>query len=224
VIGSEDAASPRLAQASDVAAIADLHRSTFPHYESSRLGAAFTRRLLGAYLDHPRATILVVGEVESAPHGYLVGCPPSTQRQINEALVGAAAQASIGMVLRDPRQAAGRLGPLWRRGHRVVTSRQTGTRRDRPTAPSHGDQTPTADQRVVLIGVDHRRRGRGVADALLSGFRDWASGEGATTADLVVEGDNVGARTCYERNGWTPGRRETGTDGFVSTVRYHLAV
>lgn len=212
----------RPAQRSDLDPLVRLHRATFPDYESSRLGHSFTRRLFGAFQDEPSASVFVVDGQGSWLGGYLVGCPPGTQRQINHALMGAAGRATVALLLREPGPALRRVGPLWRRGRRAAGTGRAASPAVGPTGQGGSTESGLDGERVVLIGVDHRSRGTGAADALLSEFRRWAAEEGAAVADLVVESGNRAARACYERNGWTPGEAEPATDGIATSVRYRL--
>lgn len=185
---------------SEVAEVATLHRTTFPDYESSRLGPAFCQRLLNAYSVRTDACVLVAGGDGGPITGYLVGCPPRVQRAVNDDLALRGAVAYGARALRSPKQVAAGLGTAWRRARRVVTQR---IRPSTPSAvPTPVEQQREAGARVVLIGVAASARGTGVGDALLEGFADRARGWGATRADLVVEADNAPARRAYERNGW----------------------
>lgn len=224
----------RRAQVSDVDGVARLHRSVFAHYESSRLGYGFCVRLIAAYMGRPDVVVLVAGDPGVPPAGYLVGCPPSVQRSVNDSVAAAAAWMLVLRAARSPSKAVGEAAPTWRRVRRALATRAGRLRSGcAPSGDTALSQEPEvageADERVVLVGVTVDARGCGTGDALLGAFRDWAATQGATTADLSVETDNVAARRCYERNGWqrqnepasgltAPDERDGGTQRYVLAV------
>lgn len=114
----------REATAADLASVADLHGVAFPHYHSSHLGTAFTRRLLGTYLARPEVAFLVaVGRSAPAdPLGYLVACPPAVQRRINDVVVPWAAVAAIGQAVRSPSRAVAGARSATARARRALGS------------------------------------------------------------------------------------------------------
>lgn len=65
----------------------------------------------------------------------------------------------------------------------------------RPEAPGSAE--------VVGMWVDPERRGRGTARALLESVETWAAQNGVPTIELWVVDHNTGARTAYERLGFT---------------------
>ncbi len=190
----------RRATSADVSAVVQLHRVAFPHYESSRLGPRFCRRLFAEYLERDDAVVLVIDADGPALGGYLVGCPPWVQREVNTRLTRAAGVALLARAVRSPSEVLGRLAALARRARRVLVS---ALRRSRSVNPegSGGNRTG-ADQRVVLVAVVAAARGTGAGDRLLAGFQAWAGERGSVSADLVVEAANRPARSLYERNGW----------------------
>lgn len=203
----------------EAAEVAALHRAVFPDYESSRLGPAFCERLLNAYSVRTDAFVLVTGGDGGPITGYLVGCPPSVQRAVNDQLALRGALAYAARAVRSPAQVAAGLGSAWKRARRVVG--QKVGRSSAPAPPPDADEPVRgSDARVVLIGVLPEARGTGAADALLAGFALRARHRGAQRADLVVEAGNDAARRCYERNGWRAERPDA-PDG---SSRYWLEV
>ena len=91
-----DLAAVRPLRPADAGRVAELHLLAFPDYESSRLGRGYCRRLVLAYADRPDAWVLVAGRGE-AIDGFLVGAPPSAQREVNAALL-VAQMLAIGRV------------------------------------------------------------------------------------------------------------------------------
>ncbi len=209
----------------DLAATAALHRRVFPAYSSTRLGAGFCRRLLGAYAARGDAVVLVAGDDPGPVEGYLVGAPPAVQRAVNDALAGRAALAGLGQLVRSPRRALAAAPQAAARGRAAVRALSRRFRRSGggpvPAGPAPVTAPTPADVRVVLIGVDADARGRGVADALLAELVHRAPGHGWHTADLVVAAGNTAAHRAYERNGWhrVPVDADGAGDG---SVRYRL--
>jgi len=202
----------------EAAEVADLHRSVFPDYESSRLGPGFCRRLLNAYSVRTDAFVLVTGGDGGPITGYLVGCPPAVQRAVNDQLAARGALAYAANAVRSPRRVASGLGTAWRRARRVVGQKLgRGASGPSPVVGAAGPASES-DARVVLIGVAPEARGTGAADALLAGFASRARRWGAARADLVLEAGNEPARRCYERNGW----RAPSADAVGGSTRYWL--
>ncbi|MBX3284072.1 MAG: GNAT family N-acetyltransferase, partial [Actinobacteria bacterium] len=179
-----DLAAVRPLRPADAGRVAELHLLAFPDYESSRLGRGYCRRLVLAYADRPDAWVLVAGRGEVID-GFLVGAPPSAQREVNAALL-----VPWGLLgaLRSPARLWGRVGPAWsrlRRGRRPTPP---------AAAPATGAPASPASEpatvRVVLVGVDPLARGRGVGDALLAAFAERARAAGHRRADLSVATGN----------------------------------
>lgn len=55
---------------------------------------------------------------------------------------------------------------------------------------------------IGLFAVDEVARGRGFGTALLDRGSAWFSGQGCTTASVVTQGDNLGAKRLYQRAGY----------------------
>lgn len=199
--------------AAEVDRVADLHRVAFPDYESSRLGRGYCRRMLLAYAARPDAWVLVAGAAGSVD-GFLVGAPPSAQREVNAGLL-----VPWGLLgaLRSPGRLLGRLGPAWSRLRRG-RARPSTPAETRPDAPEPGPAPVPATIRVVLVGVGPAARGTGVGDALLAAFATRARAGGHRRADLSVAAGNAAARRLYARNGWV----ELGEEGGGVAVRCAL--
>ena len=75
---------------------------------------------------------------------------------------------------------------------------------DRSVALASGVPDPDDPGRAELISmwVDPAVRGQGVARLLIDAIAHWAAATGATTLELSVMPDNVGARRTYERTGF----------------------
>ena len=69
------------------------------------------------------------------------------------------------------------------------------------------DPSDPAIVTLMSMWVDPACRGGGAADALVAAVLSWARTENARAVRLLVIDTNVGARRCYERNGF----RATGT-------------
>jgi len=69
------------------------------------------------------------------------------------------------------------------------------------------DPSDPAIVTLMSMWVDPACRGGGAADALVAAVLSWAQAENARAVRLLVIDTNVGARRCYERNGF----RATGT-------------
>lgn len=213
----------RPAVGAELAAVARLHRSVFPQYQSSRLGPGFCRALLARYEAHDEATVLVAAGPDG-PVGYLVGCPPAVQREVNDSLVLRAVVAGAVQFAGSPLRSLSSAGDALRRARRSARSllRRLAARRSGGADPGVRRSTAnpglgSAETRVVLIGVAPKDRGSGTADALLVAFATRSAERGQRSADLVVAADNVAAQRCYERNGW---RRSWGSEG--GSVRFTL--
>ncbi len=65
---------------------------------------------------------------------------------------------------------------------------------------------PKVQHNAELISMYVRPAWRvsGVADALIASALQWAKEQGATIVKLAVVTTNLGARRCYERNGFAP--------------------
>lgn len=59
------------------------------------------------------------------------------------------------------------------------------------------------ETQVMTIGVDPEHRRRGLATAMLAALVDQARGTGSSSVLLEVRADDDGARTLYERAGFT---------------------
>jgi GNAT superfamily N-acetyltransferase len=60
---------------------------------------------------------------------------------------------------------------------------------------------------VTAVTVDERHRRRGLATAVMAGLGAWAGERGGHSCVLQVAGANAGARTLYERLGFTEHHR-----------------
>lgn len=179
----------RPAGRADVPELARLHRLVFPSYASSVLGPAHCRRLLGTYLHHPDALVLVV-DGGGGPVGYLVGAPAAVQREVDRSLRVRAAVTAGARLLHPSTW-------VW------AAARRRARRSTRAAAPPAPDG-PAATVRVVLVGVAPSARGGGVVDALLGAFASEARDRGHHHAELVVDPGNGAAHRAYARCGWEP--------------------
>jgi len=180
---------------SDLAQVASLHRVAFASSLGVSLGHSYVRRMLAHFLAANDAISLIC-EIDGTVAGYVFGAPDDEWPKVNRRLLPTIAFA----VLTHP---AVMLHPDFRGKihYRVksllthVTPIDTHTDENRARAPA-----PVYD--LVGIGVDPRRRGRGVAQALMAAFEEMAPRLGYRSLLLSAYSDNHAARRLYERRHW----------------------
>lgn len=195
----------------DIPAVAALHRSAFPNYESTVLGPHFCTAMFRAYLRADSVIALV--HQGPAVDGYLIGARPSLQRAVNDRLFPLAVAHSMRRALTSTGRAGLLSSSTRARSRRAVQAlaRRAGLQRARTTKATASEVdvyegasggTLRDPLRIVLIAVDRARRGAGVADELLNEFERRARLLDEAQLELVVDVTNLVARRCYERNGW----------------------
>jgi ribosomal protein S18 acetylase RimI-like enzyme len=71
------------------------------------------------------------------------------------------------------------------------------------------DAVDPAIVHLMSMWVDPAHRGHAVADTLVASLLSWARDDGARVVRLLVIDTNLGARRCYERNGFRPTGRQS---------------
>lgn len=184
-------------RAEDAAALARLHRSSFPDFFLSRLGEPFLREFYRGFEGDPSAITVVARDRSGRPVGAVVGTsePAGFYRRLLRRRFPGLAVASARAAVRNPR---------------------TITRLVRGAAYRGGVGDEPAPEGALLSSIctNPTVQGQGLGRRLVQEWEDAARQHGVTIAHLSTDAvDNEAVNAFYDRCGWSAEREYSTREG-----------
>lgn len=182
-------------RASDVPAVARLHRSAFPGYFLSELGEGFLVQFYRGYLGDVTAVTVVARADDGAVIGAVVGTiePTGFFRRLLARQWWGFARASVGAVVTDPRKAARLLRAVRYRG-------------DAPAGATGA--------LLSSICVAPTARGAGIGEQLVREWTRQVQRRGVQMAFLTTDAEgNDAVNRFYAERGWLLAERYSTPEG-----------
>ncbi len=181
-VGSSDV-SVRIADVSDVAAVAEMHTRLINTGFLATLGSGFLK-VLYEELINDEDSVVYVAVGGDGRLGFIAGTK-DTGALYKRFLRSRAFSAGLRVV-----PALGRRGTI----KRIVETLR------------YGDEAPRAKAELLSMGVTPQSQGKGVGSLLINQLLRWSESESVPTMKVVVGSENDRAIRLYNRNGFVDGR------------------